>query len=146
MLIVGAIALTVFVAAAACTPSPGHICAGSAVAAALGSVSGELGLRKFLEELLQRRYLENVPSIVPLLEKEHRIAGSKLEATVSELNRLDRDHLKEMGVWHNTLYVFLSDNGGPVNINQGAWRRGNQRPRRRTAQAPATTTRSAAAR
>lgn len=54
-------------------------------------------LRKFLEELLQRRYLENVPSIVPLLEKEHRIASSKLEATVTELNRLDRDHLKEMG-------------------------------------------------
>ena len=29
-------------------------------------------LRRFLEELLQKRYLENVPSIVPLLEKESR--------------------------------------------------------------------------
>jgi hypothetical protein len=31
-------------------------------------------LRLFLEQLLQRRYLDNVPYIVPLLEKESRSA------------------------------------------------------------------------
>lgn len=31
-------------------------------------------LRRFLEQLLQRRYLDNVPLIVPLLEKEQRNA------------------------------------------------------------------------
>ena len=37
-------------------------------------------LRKFLEELLQRRYLENVPSIVPLLEKEHHVLKQQQQA------------------------------------------------------------------
>lgn len=54
-------------------------------------------LRFFLERLLQQRYLENVPTIVPVLEREHRIASSKLSETVKELNDLNQDHLKEKG-------------------------------------------------
>jgi len=54
-------------------------------------------LRFFLERLLQQRYLENVPTIVPVLEREHRIATSKLSETVEELNDLNQDHLKEKG-------------------------------------------------
>jgi hypothetical protein len=34
------------------------------------------------------RYLENVPAIVPLLEKEYRIAAKRLEDTQEELNDL----------------------------------------------------------
>lgn len=37
------------------------------------------------------RYLENVPSIVPLLEKEYRNAARRLEDTQSELNDLHPD-------------------------------------------------------
>lgn len=37
------------------------------------------------------RYLENVPSIVPLLEKEYRNAAARLEATQDELNDLHPD-------------------------------------------------------
>jgi hypothetical protein len=37
------------------------------------------------------RYLENVPSIVPLLEKEYRNAAKRLEDTQSELNDLHPD-------------------------------------------------------
>ncbi|KAK9814730.1 hypothetical protein WJX72_010634 [[Myrmecia] bisecta] len=54
-------------------------------------------LRRFLEQLLQRRYLENVPSIVPLLEKEYRNAAARLESTQEELNDLHPDKLKERG-------------------------------------------------
>ena len=54
-------------------------------------------LRFFLERLLQQRYLENVPTIVPVLEREHRIATSKLSETVQELNDLNQDQLKEKG-------------------------------------------------
>ena len=54
-------------------------------------------LRFFLERLLQQRYLENVPTIVPVLEREHRIATSKLSETVQELADLNQDHLKEKG-------------------------------------------------
>ncbi|KAK9850978.1 hypothetical protein WJX84_009933 [Apatococcus fuscideae] len=54
-------------------------------------------LRRFLEQLLQRRYLENVPSIVPLLEKEYRNAAARLVATQEELNDLHPDKLKEKG-------------------------------------------------
>ena len=35
-------------------------------------------LRHFLERLLQQRYLENVPTIVPVLEREHRAASIKV--------------------------------------------------------------------
>ena len=54
-------------------------------------------LRRFLEQLLQRRYLENVPAIVPLLEKEYRNASRKLEETQVELNDLHPEKLKERG-------------------------------------------------
>ncbi|KAL0045566.1 hypothetical protein WJX82_010232 [Trebouxia sp. C0006] len=54
-------------------------------------------LRRFLEQLLQRRYLENVPAIVPLLEKEYRNAAARLESTQEELNDLHPDKLKEKG-------------------------------------------------
>ena len=41
--------------------------------------------------ILPCRYLENVPSIVPLLEKEYRIAAKRLEDTQEELNDLHPD-------------------------------------------------------
>ena len=41
--------------------------------------------------MLGRRYLENVPSIVPLLEKEYRNAAARLVATQEELNDLHPD-------------------------------------------------------
>ncbi len=37
------------------------------------------------------RYLENVPAIVPLLEKEYRNAAARLESTQDELNDLHPD-------------------------------------------------------
>lgn len=54
-------------------------------------------LRRFLEKLLQRRYLENVPSIVPVLEREQRNASTKLRETERELESLESDKLKERG-------------------------------------------------
>ena len=54
-------------------------------------------LRHFLERLLQQRYLENVPTIVPVLEREHRAASVKLRETDLELKNLDTDKLKEKG-------------------------------------------------
>jgi hypothetical protein len=62
-------------------------------------------LRRFLEKLLRRRYLENVPSIVPVLEKEFRNAQDKLTQTVQELSDLDTDKLKERGTLHNFLHT-----------------------------------------
>ena len=55
------------------------------------------GAAHFLEHLLQRRYLESVPSIVPVLEHEHRTADSKLNETLMELGALDAQRLKERG-------------------------------------------------
>jgi len=54
-------------------------------------------LRRFLEQLLQQKYFENVPSIVPLLEREHRGAAQKLDNTVAELSNLQEDRLKKRG-------------------------------------------------
>ena len=54
-------------------------------------------LRRFLEHLLQRRYLENVPTIVPVLEREYRSASQRLEDTQSELNDLEPEKLKDKG-------------------------------------------------
>ena len=59
--------------------------------------TGVTQLRRFLEQLLQRRYLESVPAIVPLLEREYRIASRRLEATQDELADLHPDKLKEKG-------------------------------------------------
>lgn len=44
--------------------------------------------------LLQRRYMDNVPAIVPLLEREHRVAESRLDASRKELDDLASDKLK----------------------------------------------------
>jgi len=46
---------------------------------------------------LQQRYLDNVPTIVPVLEREHRHASNKLEETVGELADMNQDKLKEKG-------------------------------------------------
>nr|BAH23784.1 dynamin-related protein 5B-3 [Physcomitrium patens]BAH23785.1 dynamin-related protein 5B-3 [Physcomitrium patens] len=54
-------------------------------------------LRLFLEQLLQRQYLDSVPTIVPLLDREYRIALLKLQQTVQELSNLDHVKLKERG-------------------------------------------------
>ncbi|GBG59025.1 hypothetical protein CBR_g24372 [Chara braunii] len=56
-------------------------------------------LRLFLEQLLQRRYMESVPLIVPLLDREYRIAQARLSAVVQELrsSNLDESKLKERG-------------------------------------------------
>ena len=54
-------------------------------------------LRLFLEKLLQRRYLDNVPTILPVLEREHRNAQGKLQETVGELEGLDGERLRERG-------------------------------------------------
>lgn len=44
------------------------------------------------------RYLENVPTIVPVLEKEYRNASRRLEETQVELNDLHPEKLK-VGGW-----------------------------------------------
>jgi hypothetical protein len=54
-------------------------------------------------QILQRRYLDNVPSIVPLLEREYRNAAARLEATRAELNDLAHDRLKVGPGGHQTL-------------------------------------------
>lgn len=54
-------------------------------------------LRRYLEKLLRKRYLENVPSIVPVLEREQRTASNKLQETERELESLDSDRLKDRG-------------------------------------------------
>jgi hypothetical protein len=59
--------------------------------------TGVTQLRRFLEQLLQRRYLESVPAIVPLLEREYRIAARRLEATQDELADLHPEKLKDKG-------------------------------------------------
>ncbi|KAG0561482.1 hypothetical protein KC19_9G067700 [Ceratodon purpureus] len=54
-------------------------------------------LRLFLEQLLQRQYMDSVPTIVPLLDREYRTASLKLHQTVQELGNLDAAKLKERG-------------------------------------------------
>jgi len=57
-------------------------------------------LRSFLEHLLQRRYLESVPAIVPVLEKEFRNADVRLKAVREELDDLNNSNLKAReGAW-----------------------------------------------
>ncbi|CAI5508276.1 unnamed protein product [Closterium sp. Naga37s-1] len=52
-------------------------------------------LRLFLEQMLQQRYLESVPYIVPLLDKEYKSVSTKLSATSAELQNLSDGELKE---------------------------------------------------
>ncbi|KAH7431119.1 hypothetical protein KP509_08G030700 [Ceratopteris richardii] len=54
-------------------------------------------LRWFLEQLLQQRYMESVPLIVPLLDREHRNASRRLLQLNQELGDLDEAKLKEKG-------------------------------------------------
>ena len=48
-------------------------------------------LLSFDTNFVPSRYLENVPAIVPLLEKEYRNAAARLESTQDELNDLHPD-------------------------------------------------------
>ncbi|KAK4538252.1 hypothetical protein CDCA_CDCA16G4277 [Cyanidium caldarium] len=54
-------------------------------------------LRGFLEDLLQTRYMQSVPAIVPLLQSEFRNVDQALRRTVSELDSLSLSHLKDKG-------------------------------------------------
>eukprot|EP00877_Chromochloris_zofingiensis_P009448 jgi/Chrzof1/4757/Cz14g25040.t1 len=51
-------------------------------------------LRSFLEQLLQRRYLDSVPAILPLLDHEYRAVSARLAAARDELQGLQHDKLK----------------------------------------------------
>ncbi|XP_062029302.1 dynamin-like protein ARC5 [Rosa rugosa] len=66
-------------------------------------------LRSFLEELLQKRYMENVPLIIPLLEKEYRSATRRMNEINQELSTLDELKLKEKGrLFHDMFLTKLS--------------------------------------
>ncbi|GLI59277.1 hypothetical protein VaNZ11_001126 [Volvox africanus] len=54
-------------------------------------------LRRFLEQLLQKRYLDAVPVIVPLLEHEQRATQQRLDAVRRDLLALNPDQLKDKG-------------------------------------------------
>ncbi|KAL5704505.1 ARP2/3 actin-organizing complex subunit Arc5 [Ranunculus cassubicifolius] len=70
---------------------------------------GLSSLRLFLEELLQKRYLDSVPLIIPLLEKEHRSTSRKLNELNEELSNLDEAKLKEKGrIFHDAFLTKLS--------------------------------------
>nr|GME13740.1 dynamin-like protein ARC5 isoform X1 [Ipomoea batatas] len=70
---------------------------------------GISSLRLFLEELLLKRYMDSVPSIIPLLEKEHRSSTRKLNEINEELSSLDKVKLKEKGrVFHDLFLTKLS--------------------------------------
>ncbi|XP_012071357.1 dynamin-like protein ARC5 [Jatropha curcas] len=62
-------------------------------------------LRSFLEELLQKRYMDSVPLIIPLLEKESRLATRKLNEIIKELSNLDEVKLKEKGREFHDLFL-----------------------------------------
>ncbi|CAM8971685.1 hypothetical protein QQ045_029604 [Rhodiola kirilowii] len=66
-------------------------------------------LRLFLEELLQKRYMDSVPLIIPLLEKEYRSATRKLTEVNYELSTVDEVKLKEQGrAFHDLFLTKLS--------------------------------------
>ncbi|CAL5098065.1 unnamed protein product [Urochloa decumbens] len=66
-------------------------------------------LRLFLEELLRNRYIESVPLIIPLLEKEHRNATRKLHEISQEISDLDEAKLKEKAqLFHDSFLTKLS--------------------------------------
>ncbi|GAB2267383.1 ARP2/3 actin-organizing complex subunit Arc5 [Dionaea muscipula] len=66
---------------------------------------GISSLRHFLEELLQKRYMDNVPLIIPLLEREHRNAVKRLSEINQELSTLDESKLKEKGRIFQDLFL-----------------------------------------
>ncbi|KAG2615162.1 dynamin-like protein ARC5 isoform X2 [Panicum virgatum] len=66
-------------------------------------------LRLFLEELLRKRYIESVPLIIPLLEKEQRNATRKLREISQEISDLDEAKLKEKAqLFHDSFLAKLS--------------------------------------
>ncbi|KAL5993080.1 ARP2/3 actin-organizing complex subunit Arc5 [Asimina triloba] len=66
-------------------------------------------LKLFLEELLQKRYMESVPMIIPLLDKEFRSTTRKLHEIDQELNDMDGAKLKEKGrTFHDSFLTKLS--------------------------------------
>ncbi|XWS39690.1 hypothetical protein CRYUN_Cryun18bG0076500 [Craigia yunnanensis] len=62
-------------------------------------------LRLFLEELLQKRYMDSVPLIIPLLKKEYRSTTRKLTEINKELSTLDEVKLREKGRAFNDLFI-----------------------------------------
>ncbi|KAH6768862.1 P-loop containing nucleoside triphosphate hydrolases superfamily protein [Perilla frutescens var. frutescens] len=70
---------------------------------------GVSSLKLFLEELLQKRYMDSVPLIIPLLEKEFRGTTRKLNEINQELSSLDEVKLKEKGrAFHDLFLTKLS--------------------------------------
>ncbi|XP_021751336.1 dynamin-like protein ARC5 [Chenopodium quinoa] len=70
---------------------------------------GISSLRLFLEELLQKRYINSVPLIIPLLEKEHRNATRHLNEIDEEFSMLNELNLKEKGRrFHDQFLTKLS--------------------------------------
>ncbi|RLN30736.1 dynamin-like protein ARC5 [Panicum miliaceum] len=66
-------------------------------------------LKLFLEELLRKRYIESVPLIIPLLEKEHRNTTRKLCEISQEISDLDEARLKEKAqLFHDSFLTKLS--------------------------------------
>ncbi|WVZ88677.1 hypothetical protein U9M48_035169 [Paspalum notatum var. saurae] len=66
-------------------------------------------LRLFLEELLRKRYIESVPLIVPLLDKEHRSTTRKLREISQEISDMDKAKLKEkVQLFHDSFLTKLS--------------------------------------
>ncbi|GKV11115.1 hypothetical protein SLEP1_g22396 [Rubroshorea leprosula] len=66
-------------------------------------------LRLFLEELLQKRYMDSVPLIIPLLEKEFCSTTRKLDEINKDLSTLDEVKLKEKGrAFHDLFLTKLS--------------------------------------
>ncbi|KAG2491621.1 hypothetical protein HYH03_009992 [Edaphochlamys debaryana] len=84
---------------------------------------GVSALRRYLEQLLQRRYLDMVPSIVPLLEAEQRSTGQRIEAVRRDLAGLNPDQLKDKG--RSFVDAFLSRLGqllrGTVSAPADRW-------------------------
>ncbi|KAL8536116.1 hypothetical protein ACS0TY_011662 [Phlomoides rotata] len=70
---------------------------------------GVSSLKLFLEELLQKRYMDSVPLIIPLLEKEYRSTTRNLNEINLELSTLDGVKLKEKGrAFHDLFLTKLS--------------------------------------
>ncbi|KAM3344209.1 dynamin-like protein ARC5 isoform X4 [Capsicum galapagoense] len=66
---------------------------------------GVTSLRLFLEELLLKRYMDSVPSIIPLLEKEYRNSTRKLSELDQQLSSLNEAKLKEKGRTFHDLFL-----------------------------------------
>ncbi|KAG0605139.1 hypothetical protein M758_9G034900 [Ceratodon purpureus] len=66
-------------------------------------------LRWFLEQLLQCRYMDSVPDIVPILNKELRTITTKLRQTIQDLRELDESRLRERGrIFRDSFLAKLS--------------------------------------